>query len=291
MDFLDADEISSWAEGAVGALYNMGAVQGYEGYFDPQDPISRSHAVTLLNNLIGAVMTRPGTWDQDVSGDLYICTKQARLENFTVSGDLILTSGVDTGDVTLSGVTVQGDLLIRGGGERSVHIQPDCELEGDLILAKTADGPIRLVNESGAPLPAVRVREGRSTVTLEGDMSSVAVDCDVSVVLRNGKVETLTTTAPKADLTVEADCTVSSLTIEKDAKDAEAVVAGTVTDLTVHAAARINNTGKIASAHTTASGLVLAGKLPGKITMKSGVSRPKDGDGKSISAATTISGS
>ena len=54
---MDKDEISSWAAGAVGALYSMDAIHGYEGYFDPQDPISRCQAVTLLNNLIGAVMT------------------------------------------------------------------------------------------------------------------------------------------------------------------------------------------------------------------------------------------
>lgn len=286
--FLDAEEISSWAEGAVGALYNMGAVHGWEGYFDPQDPITRVQAVTLLDNLIGAVMTQPGTWTQNVEGDLYLCTKRARLENVTITGDLIVTSGVDTGDVTLSGVTVKGDVLVRGGGEKSIHIQSDCHLRHGMTLIKTIDGPLRVVNETDAPLPAVRINDGKSAVILEGSLSSVEVNCDAPVILRNGRTETLTVTAPRSDLTVEQDHTVATVTIEENAGDSELTVAGTVTALTTHAPARVNNSGAIDSAHAAASGLIMAGKLPKAFTMASGIARPKDETGKSISSVTLL---
>lgn len=281
-DFLDTDEIASWAEGAVGALYNMGAIQGWEGYFDPQDPISRCQAVVLLNNLIAAVMTRPGTWSQDVNGDLYVCTKQAQLENMTVTGDLILTAGVASGDVTLSGVTVEGDVIVRGGGEKSIHILPGCRFEGDMILAKATDDPLRVSNESGEALPPIQVENSLSTIILEGDMTTVAVHCDAPLIFRGGKVEALTVSAPKSDLTVEKEAAIAALTIEKEAKDTQLLVEGVVTSLTTHAAATVNNSGKISSAHAAASGLVLAGKLPVKTSMASGVVRPKDGNGKSV---------
>lgn len=289
VDFLDADEIASWAEGAVGALYNMGAVQGWEGSFDPQGPITRCQAVILLNNLIGGAMTVPGVWTRDVSGDLYICTKQARLEDMTVSGDLILTTGIDTGEVTLSGVTVEGDLIVLGCGERSLHIQSGCQFEGGFILSKTIDGAIRVVNESEEPIPSIQVNDGRSTVILEGDMTSVSVNCDVSMIFRGGSVETLSVSAPKADLTIEEGSAVTALNVEKEAKDSQVTVEGAVTTLTAYAAATVNNTGKINTAHAAASGLVLKGKKPNQITMVSGVVRPKDGNGKAISGVTTVS--
>lgn len=284
--FLDAGEISSWAEGAVGALYNMGAIQGWEGYFDPQGSISRCQAVKLLDNLIGGVMTQPGTWTQNVEGDLYLCTKRARLENVTVTGDLIITSGVDTGDVTLSGVTVKGNVLVRGGGEKSIHIQSGCRLKHGMILTKTVDGPLRVVNESDAPLPAIRVDAGKSAVILEGSLSSVAVNCGAPVILRSGNTETLTLSVPKADLTVEKGHTVADLTVEKEAQDAELAVEGTVASLTTHTAARVHNSGVITSAHAAASGLVMAGKLPEAFTMASGISRPRDGNDKPIAGVT-----
>ena len=284
--FLDADEIASWAEGAIGALYNMGTIQGWEGYFDPQSPISRCQAVKLLDNLIGGVMTQPGTWTQDVEGDLYLCTKRARLENVTISGDLIITSGVDTGDVTLSGVTVKGDVLVRGGGEKSIHIQSDCRLKHGMILTKTVDGPLRVVNESDAPLPSIRIDAGKSAVILEGSLSSVAVNCGAPVILRGGSTETITVTAPKADLTVEKGHTVAELTVEKEAQNTELAVEGTIASLTTYTAARVNNSGVITLAHAAASGLVMGGKLPETFTMASGISRPRDENDKPITGVT-----
>jgi hypothetical protein len=286
VDFLDAEEIAPWAAGAVGALYNLGAIHGWEGSFDPQDPITRCQAVILLDNLIGGAMTVPGVWTQDVSGDLYICTKQARLENMTVTGDLILTTGVDSGDVTLSGVTVEGDLKVLGCGERSLHIQSGCQFEGDVLLSKTIEGSLRVVNESDEPIPSVQVVSGSSTVVLEGAMTSVTLGCDVPLILRKAAVETLSISAPNADLTVEAESALSSLTVEEQAKDAGITTAGVITTLTARAAAKVTNSGKIETAHAAASGLVLAGKAPKAVTMISGVSRPKDGDGKTISNIT-----
>lgn len=289
--FLDADEISSWAEGAVGALYNMDAIQGWEGYFDPQDPITRVQAVTLLNNLIGAAMTMPGTWTQDVRGDFYVCTKRARLENMTVTGDLILTTGVDTGDVTLSNVRVKGDVIVLGCGERSLHVESGCRLEGDMVLSKTIDGVLRVVNESDDPIPSIQISKGKSTVILEGALGKVAVSCDVPVILRSGKTETLTVSVPNTSLTVEKEHTVSALTVEKEAKGTEIAVNGTVTALTTHAAAKITNAGKIDSAHAAASGLVLAGTKPVKVSVLSGAGKPKDGNGKTITPVSVLTSS
>lgn len=286
VDFLDKDEISSWAAGAVGALYSMDAIHGYEGYFDPQDPINRAQAVILLDNLFDAVMTSPGTWNQDVEGDLYVNAKWVQLADMTVSGDLIITAGVGSGDVSLSNVTVGGDIILRGCGEKSFHILPGCDLQGNILVHKTVEGAIRLVNESDGPIPCVQVNGGRSTVILEGDMTSVKVNGKVPVVFRGGTAETVSLSSPEADLSIEKDSSVSSLILEGSAADAAVSVEGTVTGLTVSAASQVTNRGTINSAHVTASGVVLAGTRPEKISMISGILRPKDGDGKALSDIT-----
>lgn len=285
--FLDEDEIADWAAGSVGALYNRGAVQGFEGYFDPQDPITRAQAVTLLSNLIAAVMTKPGTWGyQDIRGDLFVNAKQARLENMTITGNLIITDGVANGDVTLSNVSVKGDIILRGCGERSFHILSGCELGGNVILTKSTAGTLRLVNESTQAIPSIHVNSGQSAVVLEGNATSILVNCPIPVTLRKAKVDTLTLTAAKADLTVEKGSTVSQLTIDSAAKDSGLAIEGTVTSLTANAAARVNNTGKINTALAAANGLVLAGNKPDKVAALSGVSNPKDGNGKPIPGVT-----
>lgn len=288
VDFLDKDEISLWAAGAVGALYNMGAIHGYEGYFDPQEPINRAQAVALLDNLFDAVMTRPGTWNQNVEGDLYVNAKWVRLEDMTVSGDLIITAGVGSGDVTMTNVTVMGDVILRGCGEKSFHILSGCDLQGDILIHKPTNGAIRLVNESESADLSVQVTGGSSTVILEGDIASVKVNAATPVSCRNGKIETLSISAPNADLTVEKGCAVSSLSLESSSTDAELSVKGSVTDLTVNTAAHIYTEGTISSAHITASGVVLVGTVPKKVSMPSGISSPKDGEGKAISNITVI---
>lgn len=291
INFLDADQVSSWASGSVGALYNMGAIRGWEGYFNPQDSLTRVQSVILLDNLIGAAMTKPGTWNQDVKGDMYVNTRRAILENMTVSGDLIITAGVAKGDVTLSNVKVKGDLIVQGCGEKSLHIQPGFELEGEFVLAKTIAGNMRVVNETEKPLSSIHINAGTSTVILEGDVTSVSVGCNVPVILRKSKVETLSLSAPKAGVTVEKESTIAALTITKEAKDSEITLEGTVTTLTTNAAAKVNNTGKLSSIHVAASGLVLAGSKPDKLTVASGVARPKDGSGNTINNALILTSS
>lgn len=280
--FHDADEIAPWASGAVGALYNMGAVQGYENYFEPQAPISRCQAVKLLDNLIGAAMTSPGTWDQDVEGDMYLNTKRSRLENMTISGDLIVTSGVDTGEVVLSGVTVKGDVILRGCGERAFRLLPDCVLEGELILEKTIEGPLWVINESGQPIPSLRLAAGNSEVTVEGDVTEMSLQCAVPVTLQNSQIETLSLTAPQSSLTLPKGSSVTELTIGTEAKDTLVTVEGSVASLTLNAPARVDNSGKISALHVAANKVVLAGKPATQWTMSRDVSRPRDGNGKVI---------
>ena len=171
----------------------------------------------------------------------------------------------------------------------TLHIQSGCTLKGDLLLTKTIDGPLRVVNEGEAPLPSVLVNEGKHTVTLEGSVTSVAVNCAVPLVFRNSQVETLSVSAPNASLAIEKDSSVSDLTIGKEAKGGEVTVEGSITTLTAHAAAKVtSNSGKISSAHAAADGLVLAGTLPDKITMNPGIVRPKDGNGKGITSVITV---
>lgn len=301
VDFLDKGDIAPWAAGAVGALYNRGAIHGWEGYFDPQAPITRCHVVTLLDNLIGAVMTRPGTWDRDVEGDLYICNKQALLTDFTVTGDLILSHGVDAGDVTLNNVTVQGDLILHGGGEHSVHIQSQCVFEGDIIIDKTVAGSLRLVNEMEEPLKPLRVDNVSPALILEGPMTTVDLYSPSQLSLQACTLEALTLHSPNSQVSVDKDSKVASLTIGEKAKGEKndrasapsITIGGEVTSLTAQAPARVEveDTGTVASAHAAVSGLVLAGKRPAKITAATSAARPKDDNGKTFSITQIIGSS
>jgi hypothetical protein len=133
--FTDAAAIPAWSRGVIGAVAAAGAMGGYEdGSFRPTRNITRAEAVSALDCIMPTeaeeedwVITEagtygPGTGAETFDGKVIIKAEGVTLQNYIISGDLIIAEGVGDGDVTLQNIAVQGELIVRGGGGDSIRI-------------------------------------------------------------------------------------------------------------------------------------------------------------------------
>lgn len=300
LPFSDKADVAPWAAGAVSALAGAGYIQGCDGAFDPAGNVTRASLVTILDNMVSDVVTGAGTYTQNAAANLVVSTPDAALKDLTVKGDLIIADAVGNGDVTLENVKVEGRLIIRGGGERSIHIAGDASQYPVVIVTKTASGKVRLVNESGVPIPMVNVADGRDGVTLEGAFTGVVIASDVPVVADGGKIDSLTVAVPNADLTLGKDAQVDRLDIHQDAAGAALAVEGTVGELSTAAReTKIAISGqveKVFAAETAAASAITVekgGKVTGTISVKAPVAVDNSGSIKKVeigASGVTING-
>lgn len=116
--FNDMGEVSSWASEAVSTMAALGYIKGYNGYFRPQDYITRAEFVTMVNNIAGnflSGLTNRGLgdkfsnrWDTNLTSSL----KNVSLLRSTVEGDVYSLHG--TTSLTLDNTEIDGTLYIFG---------------------------------------------------------------------------------------------------------------------------------------------------------------------------------
>lgn len=267
VDFTDWQDVAEWAKGPVRALYARGVIQGYDGKFFPWEPVTRAQMLSMIDRLIEEVITESGTISHDVRGSLLVNSGGVRLENMTIDGDLIIADGVGDGDIYAKNVKVGGNIVLRGCGENSFHLLGDFTLGGKLIVTKTTNGAIRVVNESGKTIPIVLVNDGKAGVVITGKIGTLVVVCDTPVSLEDAVVGTVSVTANNAAVTVGKNSSVSRLAVAAGAENTRLNVAGKVTTLDLNAEVTLDRTGTISS-----------------IQLAPGVSQPVDSDGNTVTA-------
>ena len=166
----------SYADGAQIAEYALAYVSEFEmqgwltdcfdGRFRPTDPITRAEIVNILSNMIHTMVKEPGTWREDVRGNLLICAADgATVQGVEIGGDLIVAPGV-TGDVTLIDAVVDGRIRNYGTGQVMFQ-EPEPEKKPDpntpaidpsevYTPGKLLDG--RTVSYNGKEIPLYRDR-------------------------------------------------------------------------------------------------------------------------------------
>ncbi|HIW57080.1 MAG TPA: S-layer homology domain-containing protein [Firmicutes bacterium] len=65
------DTSGHWAESAIDKWSETGVIQGYEGYFRPDDNITRAEAATVINNVLSYTETSSNTFSDVSSSDWY----------------------------------------------------------------------------------------------------------------------------------------------------------------------------------------------------------------------------
>ncbi|MBQ9346994.1 MAG: S-layer homology domain-containing protein, partial [Oscillibacter sp.] len=107
--FSDADKISDYAKAQIAEMAQRGWLRGVaDGAFQPAKPFTRGEFVTLLDNMISALIFSPQSFSRDVDGNVLINSQSgANLHDMEISGNLYIAPGV-AGRVTLTDVEIAG---------------------------------------------------------------------------------------------------------------------------------------------------------------------------------------
>jgi uncharacterized repeat protein (TIGR02543 family) len=156
--FKDADKIPSWSQGSIAAVIDKKIMKGYpDGTFQAQKQLTRAEAIVLIDSALNNRMVTKETITIDtagsygspqetkvINGNLIINVPGVILDNYEIKGDLLLASGIGSGDVTIKNVKVHGTTNVEGGGENSIHFVDSVFVK---ILVNKKDGSVRLVAE------------------------------------------------------------------------------------------------------------------------------------------------
>ncbi|WP_418027929.1 S-layer homology domain-containing protein [Paenibacillus sp. JJ1722] len=218
--FKDSTSLHNWSQKAVNAVGTAGIIEGYQnGTFQPQKPLTRAEAVTILDRAVnhsGAWYGESGTYGPSTgldkqSGNVVINTTGVTLQNTEIAGDLIIGKAVGNGDVFLKNVKVHGQTYVYGGGEHSVHLNNSVLVS---IIVNKVDGTVRLVAEGATSISEIKIKTGaaldvsqgasvdrviltnelpaKSNVSLTGYFHTVNVEAfAINVNIPNGQINTL----------------------------------------------------------------------------------------------------
>ncbi|MBP3962561.1 S-layer homology domain-containing protein [Paenibacillus lignilyticus] len=249
--FNDSSQIASWAKSAVAALEAKHYIAGRSNNeFAPKANITRAEAVKMLDNIMGEIINKPGTYEGDKAGNLVVNTADVTLNGMIINGNLYAAPGVSEGDLTLSHVHVKGDVIVEGGGIHSVHLD-DSNIQGKLIILKK-NAPVRVVTSGSTDIGQVVISSG---ATLENHAShaipTVVITGDDVV----GKAVTLTGDFVSVDVQKKVELDFGS---------------GTIKDIVVNGQASITGSGEIVNATINVNGVTIE-KTPANVKLMDGV--------------------
>lgn len=265
--FSDASSIASWASGLVNGMQSAGYIQGSDNRFSPNTNITRAEVVTILDNMIDAYYQTAGEYGEDtstaVNGNVVVSAAGITIKNMAITGNLYLTDGIASGDVTVKGSSVAGKTLVWGGGGSSDHFD-NCKLN-ELIVNRNGSA-VRVVLSNG------------TTVTLTGVYENDILE------VQNGIVVTRAVLNKGAVLDVKSGGRITTVDVQGDSEVANA---GTITTMNVDAPVNVTGTGTLTTANVNVDGAVFA-KAPTNLKLASGVSATVAG--KVVTASTTTTG-
>lgn len=270
--FKDSGTINSWSREYLADAIDNGYLNGYtDGTLKPQGQITRAEIAKILYFYMGTPLnTKSGVY---TSANLQSTTKNVSitapctLSDTTVNGNLYITEGVLSGEVSLKNVNVSGRVIISGGAvtldgvntaqmvvSTPLGITPQVICSGNTNIGQTTVMTSASLSESNLSVSA----GGLSDLTLSGSGLSLTLD---------GQVWTTKVSQPATILTT----------------------GGTeINELTADAKVTVSGGGSIQKAKLNATGCNLLMK-PGSVELASGVTATIAGEEVKSSSSVSVS--
>ncbi|MCX7920965.1 MAG: S-layer homology domain-containing protein [Clostridia bacterium] len=216
--FSDSDKIPASSKDAVSALAENNYIKELPGKkFGPWNTITRAEAINIIDNVMGSLINKAGTYSKVDSRNLVINTGNVTVKNIIIKGDLYLTEGIGDGNVTIENVTVKGRTIIHGGGENGITFK-STTLQGPLNISKK-DGRLGVTAQSLTVISGVELGSGailkesningkgfenihisgaipqEHKIRLEGSFTNVDVDSPGAAVQLKGSANTVNVNA------------------------------------------------------------------------------------------------
>ncbi|MEG1149463.1 MAG: alpha/beta hydrolase domain-containing protein, partial [Niameybacter sp.] len=113
--FKDQEQISDWAEDEIASLVAGGYLSGRPGgTFAPKSILTRADIITMVDKITGEVINKPGTYAENIKGNLVINTKDVVLKNIEIEGNIYIAPGVQDGTITLENIMTKDDVFVEG---------------------------------------------------------------------------------------------------------------------------------------------------------------------------------
>ncbi|NLN86038.1 MAG: hypothetical protein GX133_00255 [Syntrophomonadaceae bacterium] len=161
--FKDADSVSNWSQGAIGAVYKAGIMKGYaDGTFQPGRSITRAEALTALQAALDYTVIKPLIVGNNYRPALSI----AGID--TLGGSIVVFhSNVEGAEITWNGIPLEGITTVQGANAINVPALVPGEAN-TLSIKRPGSGKFTTSNivwgEAGTPI----VNGGFETGDFEG---------------------------------------------------------------------------------------------------------------------------
>lgn len=176
--FIDGNEVSSWAAGYVNALADMGVINGYGGVLSPGSDINRASVMTVLDNAIKTYVTTNGATVDAGDGIVLVVA-----DNVTVTGKVKNLVVADSGKtVTVNGGAVDSVTVV---GPQDKVIFTGAAAADTVTIPATAEGASVVVN-SAAAVGSVVSEADNVTISGAGKVETAAVSGDNTTVNTDG---------------------------------------------------------------------------------------------------------
>ena len=315
--YTDYNAIANWAKPYVGAVSNAKVMQGFpNGAFRPQTSMTRAEAVTALENAIFAPVnnntnnssnnnntTNNNTNNNSTNNSTNInnstnnnnnnttnnnttnnntanyTLEDTSLRGRTINGDLIISSSLNSKDVTLNNVIVKGTVKVQGGG--TIKAQ-NCdfnkvELDKSNVVFraenKTKVRDLEFLNKA-----KIEGTGYENVVVKDDDVSEATIDAEVNYV----ELDT------DANLKLYKNADISTLEVTSDAKNGEVTFTSgsEVDNMTIRGKIRIYGKGDINDMTVYVSGIRSSIK-PDKLTTRGDGEKPSYTSGSSGSSSSS----
>ncbi len=271
-NYTDRWAMANWAAGAIGAVSRNGVMSGYpDGTFRPQQALTRAEAVASLqkiatssnsfdtsvnnNNYTPPVYVTPSsnnsTYNNTTSNDdtfTGTILEGTRLENRTLTKDLLIPHSVGSQNITLKNIRMKGTLYVEGGNTITLD---NCNI-GTVVMNKSN---AVLKNNGSSDVDEVRFEE-KGRIDGKGYMNVLIDDDTVSEVIIDADIDTLTLDAD-VDLKLYANANIDTFEITKNADTARIRIGedAEVMEMEVYDKVRISGKGKIDTMTVYVSGV------------------------------------
>ncbi|MBQ3063043.1 MAG: Ig-like domain-containing protein [Clostridia bacterium] len=225
----DSGTIASWALSGAKTVYSKGYMAGDNlGNFNPKGNLTRAEAVKIIESILSGEKVSSANLTVSASGQTY--------SNWIITGNVIISDALASGNVTFNNCRILGTMLINGGGTSGIRLSNtnvsnmtvNSNFQTGIAAVGTstvnnvyASTTCTLVesNLAGAGTGFKNVTLGGSlnspTVTLSGAFDKVEALAAGTIKLTSGSVKELSVSSKAAGTTVDLaeDTVLTSATV------------------------------------------------------------------------------
>ena len=226
--FADANEIPSWAYGAVNSIAQAGLVRGFpDGTFRANNNITRGEATVILSLVRDLLLNYDSL--EELSGE----TPLEEIEATVIDGGLEIRGDFGTEELQI----VTGDVIITGN---SASVVRNLEIHGDLTIEESLANNLVFLNNVTVT-GALHVHS--ANVHLLGEFNDVYMDQEnTRLRLRNSDATII------ENLNVLSGAIGSRISLDRNTR---------IENADINARVAINGTGRIGSANLRVSGVTV----------------------------------